>query len=348
MSERLMSERLMSDLLGRRIGAAVAAGALVFALSGVAAAQATGEIDRALAEMNELRYEQARSLLFDVIRSGKATAPELSKAYFNIGVSEAALGNGTEATDAFYLALMVEPTLVLPKGGSPKIREYLNSARMRVMHVGVLEAHLTLQQSMLGVTIDNDPLSLVKKAKVVFGKGEGDSSEAELDPSGKMRIEVGDDVTGIDVSLLDENGNQLKALKLEPGASTTQAPAPASAPKDAADGPSWIGNWGLWAGVAAFFGATGTYFIVKQGKVQSRLDDYSARPDIDPRFIDDLQSDKDRYGLFGLVSLGAAGAAAITAGTIVILSGGDEEEKQATVVPKIGLDRIGAELNVRF
>lgn len=325
----------------------MAAGALVFALSGVAAAQVTEQLDRALAEMNELRYDQARTLLFDVIQSGKATAPELSKAYFNIGVTEAAVGNGTEATDAFYLALMVEPTLVLPKGGSPKIREYLNSARQRVMHVGVLDAHLTLRQGVLGVTIDNDPLSLVKNAKVVFAKGEGESSEAELDPKGKMRIEIDDDVTGVEVSLLDENGNQLKALKLEPGG-TAEKPAPASAPKDAADGPSWIGNWGLWAGMAAFFGATGTYFMVKQGKVQSRLDDVSGRPDVDPRFIDDLQSDKDRYGLFGLISLGAAGAAAVTAGTIVILSGGDEEPKQATIVPQLGLDRVGAELKLRF
>ncbi len=337
----------MGQRLRRRISAAVAAGALVFALSGVAAAQVSEQLDRALAAMDELRYDQARELLFEVIKSGKATAPELSKAYFNIGVTEAAVGNGTEATDAFYLALMVEPTLVLPKGGSPKIREYLNSARTRVMHVGVLDAHLTLRQGVLGVTIDNDPLSLVKNAKVVFAKGEGDSSEAELDPSGKMRIEVGDDVTGVDVSLLDENGNQLKALKLEPGAGTADKPEPASAPMDAADGPSWVGNWGLWAGVAAFFGATGTYFMVKQGKVQSRLDD-ARNANVEQRFIDDLQSDKDRYGLFGLVSLGAAGAAAITAGTIVILSGGDEEPKQATVVPQIAPGQVGAELSVRF
>lgn len=341
-----MDQRLMPERLRRRFTAAVAAGALVFALSGVAAAQVTEQLDRALAEMGELRYDQARTLLFDIIKSGKATAPELSKAYFNIGVTEAAVGNGTEATDAFYLALMVEPNLILPKGGSPKIREYLNSARMRVMHVGTLDAHVTLKQSVLGVTIDNDPLSLVKQAKVVFSKGEGESSEAELDPSGKMRIEVGDDVTGIDVSLLDENGNQLKSLKVEPGGSTAEKPA--SAPKDAADGPSWIGNWGLWAGVAAFFGATGTYCIIKQGKVQERLDETRAIEGVDQRFIDDLQSDKDRFGLFGLVSLGAAGAAAITAGTIVILSGGDEEPKQATISPQIAPGLLGAELNVRF
>jgi hypothetical protein len=343
-----MDQRLMPERLRRRFTAAVAAGALVFALSGVAAAQVNEQLDRALAEMNELRYDQARTLLFEIIKSGKATAPELSKAYFNIGVTEAAVGNGTEATDAFYLALMIEPTLVLPKGGSPKIREYLNSARARVMHVGVLDAHSTLQQGTLGVTIDNDPLSLVKQAKVVFSKGEGESSEAELDPSGKMRIEVGDDVTGIDVSLLDENGNQLKALKVEPGAATAEKPAPASSPRDAADGPSWIGDWGLWVGVAAFFGATGTYFIVKQGKVQERLDETRAIEGVDQRFIDDLQSDKDRFGLFGLVSLGAAGAAAITAGTIIVLSGGDEEPKQATISPQIAPGRLGAELKLTF
>jgi hypothetical protein len=312
----------------------------------VASAQVPDQLDLALKEMNELRYDQARTILFDIIKSGKATAPELSKAYFNVGVTEAAVGNSVEATDAFYLALMVEPTLVLPKGGSPKIREYLNSARKRVMHVGVLDAHLSLNQGALGVTIDNDPLSLVKQAKVVFAKGES-SSEASLDPAGKMRIDVDDDVTGIEVSLLDENGNQLKALKLEPGAASTGNAKPVPVSKDAADGPSWVATWGLWAGVAAFFGATGTYFIVKQGKTEERLDSARAA-NVDQRFIDDLQDDKDRFGLFGLVSLSAAGAAAITAGTIIVLSGGDEEPKQATLVPNIAPGRVGAQLNIRF
>jgi hypothetical protein len=334
----------MCRQLRHRVGAALAAGALVLALSGVAAAEVSDQLDVALKEMNELRYDQARTLLFDIIKSGKATAPELSKAYFNIGVTEAAVGNGVEATDAFYLALMVEPTLVLPKGGSPKIREYLNSARTRVMHVGVLDAHLALKRGTLGVAIDNDPLSLVKQAKVVFSKGEG-SSEASLDPAGKMRIEVDDDVTGIEVSLLDENGNQLKALKIEPGGeSGEKAPVPVS--KDS-EGPSWIANWGLWTGVAAFFGASGAYFMVKQGKVQERLDHLEGEG-ADPRFIDDLQSDKDRFGLFGIASLSVAGAAAVTAVTIVVLSGGDEKPAQATLTPDVAPDRIGAELKLRF
>jgi hypothetical protein len=213
------------------------------------------------------------------------------------------------------------------------------------MHVGVLDAHATLKEGRLGVTVDNDPLSLVKQAKVVFSKGEGSPSEASLDPSGKVRIDVDDDVTGIEVSLLDENGNQLKALKVEPGASSEKPAPPAG--KDAADGPSWVGTWGLWAGVAAFFGASGAYFVVKSGKTQTRLD--SARADgAEQRIIDDLQSDKDRFGLFGIVSLSVAGAAAVTAGTIIVLSGGDSEPAQATVVPSIAPGHLGAQLNVRF
>jgi hypothetical protein len=339
----------MSRRLRHPVRAALAAGALVFALSGVAAAQVADQLDLALKEMGDLRYEQARSVLFEIIKSGKATAPELSKAYFNVGVTEAAVGNGVEATDAFYLALMVEPTLVLPKGGSPKIREYLNSARMRVMHVGVLDAHLSLRQGTLGVTIDNDPLSLVKQAKVVFSKGEGASSEASLDPSGKMRIDVDDDVTGIEVWLLDENGNQLKALKVEPGAtSTSEKPVPPPAGQNAVDGPSWVANPGLWAGVAAFFGATGAYFIVKQGKTQSRLDSVREEANPDPRYIDDLQGDKDRFGLFSIVSLSAAGAAAVAAGAILVLGGSDEKPAQAALVPNIAPGRLGAQFNLRF
>ena len=87
----------------------------------------------------ELDYTGAQQALFAVVQSGKATSAELAQAYFNLGVVEAALGNDVESTDSFYLALMIEPSLLFPEGGSPKIRERLNEARSRVTEVGVLQ-----------------------------------------------------------------------------------------------------------------------------------------------------------------------------------------------------------------
>lgn len=330
----------------RGLSLAVAAGALVLALGGSAQAQGdvSAQLDVALKQLDELRYDEARSTLLEIVQSGQATAPELSKAYFNIGVVEAALDHGIEATDAFYLALMIEPTIVLPAGSSPKIREYLNDARTRVMQVGVLDARVSLRKGTVGVVIENDPLRLVKQAKVRFTKGEGETSEAELDPKGKTRIDVGSDVTEIEVSLLDERGNQLKSLKAEPGTSEEKEPLPVGDPTR----PSWIGNWGVWAGLAAFLGAGGTYFMVKSGKAQSSLDDYRSQPEVSDEVVQDLQDDKDRYGLLGLATLGAAGAAAVTAGAIILFSGDDSEQEQAVVVPTLSPTRVGAELNLRF
>src|SRR5690606_39258034 len=97
------------------------------------------KIDTAKGQIDQLDYPAAQQSLFEVVQSGKATSAELAQAYFNLGIVEAALGNDVESTDSFYLSLMIEPSIVFPEGGSPKIRERLNEARSRVTEVGVLQ-----------------------------------------------------------------------------------------------------------------------------------------------------------------------------------------------------------------
>ena len=303
----------------------------------------SGQLDQALKSVEDLQYDQARGMLLQAVESGKLQAADLVKAYFNLGIVESGLDNGVEATDAFYLALMLEPTVALPKGSSPKIREYLNEARKRVMQVGVLQVRLTLVRGELGVAIDNDPVSLVKQVKVTFTKGEGGTSEASLDPKGKMRIDVGSDASDVQAELLDDNGNQLRVLK------PAEAGADKPKPKPVADANerSWVANWGLWAGVSVFFGATGTYLMLKSGQTEDALTRARAQDPSDPRAIQELEDDKDRFSLGGLVTLSVAGAAAVAAGTVIVLTSGDKEPAQATLVPSVAPGHLGAELNLR-
>jgi hypothetical protein len=310
--------------------------------AGAADGETSGQLDQALKSVEELQYDQARGLLLQAIESGKLQAADLVKAYFNLGIVESGLDNGVEATDAFYLALMLEPTVALPKGSSPKIREYLNEARKRVMQVGVLQVRLTLVRGAVGVAIDNDPLSLVKQVKVTFTKGEGGTSEASLDPKGKMRIEVGSDASDVQAALLDDNGNQLKVLKPAEAGGDKSKPEPAADANER----SWVAHWGLWAGVSVFFGATGTYLMLKSGQTEDALT--RARAQGDAGAIQELQDDKDRFSLGGLVTLSVAGAAAVAAGTVIVLTSGDKEAAQATLVPSVAPGHLGAELNLRF
>jgi hypothetical protein len=245
------------------------------------AAETSAQLEQALKSVEDLQYDQARNLLVEAVESGKLQAPDLIKAYFNLGIVEAGLDNGVEATDAFYLALMLEPTVALPKGASPKIREYLNEARKRVMQVGVLQARLTLEKGTLGVAVDNDPLSLVKQVKVAFTKGEGGASEASLDPKGKMRIDIGSDASDVQAALLDDRGNQLKVLKPAEAGDAKPKPEPSADPNDR----SWVARWGLWAGVSVFFGATGTYLMLKSGQTDDALKSARAEANPDARVI---------------------------------------------------------------
>jgi len=133
------------------------------------------KLEAAKTEVEQLDYPAARDTLLVAIGSGTATSEELAQAYFALGSVEAALGNDVESTDSFYLALMIQPSLLFPEGGSPKIRERLNAARSRVTEVGVLQARATVKGSVLEVHLDNDPLDLVKRIDVMMTREGGDS-----------------------------------------------------------------------------------------------------------------------------------------------------------------------------
>lgn len=299
-------------------------------------------LDEATEQLEALRYDEAREGFFTVIASGSADSEQLAKAYFSLGIVEAALNNGTSAIDAFYLALMIQPSLALGLGGSPKIEEFLNQARDRIVAVGALSARLELKMGQLDILIENDPLNIVKAITVSTSAADGEAGQVSIEP-GQARVEIDSSVESVEVTLADETGNQLKVLSLE--TASVQG-----VDTGIADSSSPWSSWGLWAGVAAAGVGSGAYFLMRSG---ARGDDASAlRQDgsTDTTRIGRLEDDETRLGTYGLIGFGVAGAAALTAGAIVLFGEETQPESEGDVAwsPRLGPGTWGADVRFRF
>lgn len=361
---RQMSSRKVSQMASRHVARWLLAGALAsgtWAQVGVARAQdesaeaaeapkseVSEKVDRAKKQIEQLDFTGAQQTLFDAVQAGKATSEELAQAYFTLGGVEAALGNDVESTDSFYLALMIQPSLLFPEGGSPKIRERLNAARSRVTEVGVLQARGSIKGGVLEVHVDNDPLDLVKRVDVMMTREGGESGKVTL-KKGAMAVEVESGVQTIQVGLYDEAGNQLKLLQVDP--------ASGKGANDAVGTPPSIwASWGLWAGVAGALAVGGTYFLMEAGSVDKDVQEAQDAPVPNPAEIQRLEDNRDRVGLYGVIGLSMAGAAAVTSGALLVFGGKDKAGSEAsggtpaeaTLVPSLAPGNYGARFTLKF
>lgn len=307
------------------------------------------KLDAAKTEIEQLDYPAARDTLLVAIASGAATSEELAQAYFSLGSVEAALGNDVESTDSFYLALMIQPSLLFPEGGSPKIRERLNAARSRVTEVGVLQARAAVKGGALEVHLDNDPLELVKRIDVTMTREGGESGKVSLKKDA-MAVEVEPGVESIQVVFYDESGNQLKLLEVDPKASGSGGGSgvPVGTP------PSIWASWGLWAGVAGALALGGTYFVMEAGNIDGDVQDARDAPNPNPAEVQRLEDNRDRVALYGVIGLSMAGAAAVTSGALLLFGDKDDADasKEATTeasfVPSIAPGHYGARFTLTF
>jgi hypothetical protein len=309
------------------------------------------KLEQAVKQLEQLNYTEAQQTLLGIIQSGQAMPDQLAQAYFNLGIVESALDNEVEATDSFYLALMLQPSLLFPEGGSPKIRSRLNEARSRVTEVGVLEARAVVDDGVLEVQIGNDPLNLIKRIEVTMTRGGGEAGTVELQKNA-LRAEVESGVETIQVVFYDEAGNRLKILDVDPAA---KAPEPSAV--DTGGAPSVWKSWGLWAGVAGAFALGGAYFLMESSNISSDIDAAEDEDEPDLTEIARLEDDRDRVGLYGIVGLSMAGAAAATAGALLLFNDDEDASKgdssgetapEATLVPSFAPGHVGARFQMRF
>jgi hypothetical protein len=307
------------------------------------------KLDQATKQIEQLDYPAAQQSLFDVVQSGKATSAELAQAYFALGSVEAGLGNDVESTDSFYLALMIQPSLLFPEGGSPKIRERLNEARSRVTEVGVLQLRAAIKDGVLDVRLDNDPLKLVKRVDVTMTRAGGESGKVTLEKGdrGDMRAEVESGVETVQVVAYDEAGNQLKVVDVDPA-----VPGPGLSADPVGTPPSIWASWGLWAGVAGAFALGGTYFIMEAGNLDADIQEALDAPVPNPAEVERLRENQDRVGTYGVVGLSLAGAAAVASGALLLFGGEDEPKAEsateARIVPNIAPGHYGARFTLKF
>lgn len=360
--------RAVASALARGVLAAAVSCGLGLLMPGLASAQddedAAGEeeaspaplgeagvkLEQAAKQLEQLSYTEAQQTLLEVIRSGQATSEQLAQAYFNLGIVEASLDHDVEATDSFYLALMLQPSLLFPEGGSPKIRSRLNEARSRVTEVGVLEARGAVKDGVLEVQIGNDPLNLIKRVEVTMTRAGGEAGTVNLKED-ELRVEVERGVETIQVVFYDEAGNQLKVLDVDPSAKPRDATV-----VDPGGSPSIWESWGLWAGMAGAFALGGTYFIMESGNLESDIEAAQDEQAPDLAEIARLEDNRDRVGLYGIVGLSMAGAAAVTAGALLIFGdddsptgeAGEEVTPEATLVPSFAPGHVGARFHLRF
>lgn len=306
------------------------------------------KLDKAKQQIEQLNYLEAQQLLFEVVQSGQATPEQMAQAYFNLGIVEAALDHDVEATDSFYLALMLQPSLLFPSGGSPKIRERLNAARSRVTEVGVLEVRANVLGGELHVHVDNDPLKLIKRIEVVKTNVDDKMSTTKLSKD-DLSTDMDGSVRAAQVVLYDEAGNQLKIIDVDLSGKTDAQPSAA-----VMSPPSVWKSWGLWAGVAGGLALGSTYFIMESSSISGEIDDAQNDPEPDPIEIARLEDDRDRVALYGLVGYSLAGAAAVTAG-VLLITGDDGEAKsdestgaEASFIPSFSPRHVGADFRLRF
>jgi len=99
----------------------------------------------------------------------------------------------------------------------------------------------------------------------------------------------------------------------------------------------------------------GTYFILELGKLQDDVKSAQRAEEPNAAAIENLEDRRDRVGTYGVVGFSLAGAAAVTAGALLLFhddapaaASDAKASNEARLVPNIGPGKIGADFSMRF
>ena len=357
---------------------ALACATVLAALSGAPALaqqrdSAAAGLDKARAELGELRYLDALATLDGTLAAGTSGPAETAQIHLLLGEVRASLGHRVEAEKAFERALAIDPGLELRKGVSPKIsRPFRKARRARRGAAALAISHqvVTADPPTIAVLVRSDSLRIVAGARLTYWSGEG--GPRAIDEKGGERIEVAlpKGASRFTVAAVDEHGNRVaeigsaekplafegRAGEKEPVAAGAAAPSAQPPVQMVADEPAasdggtpFYASWMLWGGVAVGIGAAGTWAGLSAQSAKNELDDIrDSEFEFEYSEAKDVADRAEQRALIANLCFAAAGASAVASAVLFIRSRDSGEERATVVAPVVGQDQVGMAAWLRF
>jgi hypothetical protein len=350
---------------------ALAGAALAAALAGPAAAEPTG-LERARAELGDLRYAEAAATLDAALTAGTSGPVDTAQIYLLLGEVRASLDQDEAAQRAFERALSLDPGLKLRKGVSPKIgRPFRRAVRARRGFEPLSIAHREIEQqpTRIAVVVRSDRLAMVAAARVTAWESDGPprtlSAEGKrgAPPDGdpgeiQFEIELPPGSSRITVAGVDEHGNRLVelgsadkpiALAVPPPAPPVEPAPPVTIIADSRESRPFYAHWLVWGGVAVAAGAVGVWAGLSAQSAVDELDEIRGTVyEVEFRRARRIADRAERRSLIANVCFAGAGAAAIVSGILLLQSRPNDSGERAAVAPVIGPDQVGVAAWLRF
>lgn len=294
---------------------------LVVAVAAPAFADHAG-LARARGAIDDNKFEEARDHLRATLRSGELGPEDLAQAYLLEGMVELVLGDAADVS--FRHAVLLSRSIELPEGSAPKFGAALTKARAFIDKNGALLVAIARDADLVIVTIENDPISIVKS---IAGQG-ADDKTLVVPAARKVTLAV----TGTTVTLRDVWGNTVREIAV-PDVPAVVREHVVTRPESVA----WYRRPLVWGVATATLAVAGTAAYVLAASAKSDLDDIIANSEA--HTFDEAESARQSWrtqvhfadGLFI-----AAGAFAVVTVVAVI-----NQPSGAIVTPANGGAQVG-------
>ena len=285
---------------------------------GGTAAADEDRLERARAAAEDLRFEEAASLLDKEWRAGGAD-PERARAIAALaGEIAATMGDRAAAHRWFVLLAAMDPDAALDRGTSPKVSAVLDEARGSLRGAR-FDLRLRFDRARQRVRLRPlDPLGAVAAIRV--GGGAAAAGELEL-PWRRADVIV---------ELVDSHGNILLRTRRAVG------PPPVARAAAVPARPSWYARWPTWAGVAGGLALTAGGLALWSASTSRQLE--SLHRESDAHQASEALALERRMQRTAVTAQVAAAGAAIAAGVSIFSW---RRERRMTALP-MAVDGAGA------
>jgi hypothetical protein len=297
--------------------------------SGVARAE-NPHLARARVELDQLRFDEARSSLATALRSGGSTPDEIAEIYRLSGQVAAALGDVAEAENSFRRFLALSPGATLPAGTSPKITAPFSAAQAKMQGSPPLAVRLEGEPGwplVVRVVVESDPMSMIAGAEIEWWvEGEEprratESGDGPIDVPIPLAEQPGARIL-VRGTAIDRFGNHLREVGRDEPIVVWQPsgrPPVEEPPVETTRSRPFYARSYTWAAVTIGFLGIGTYYAFKVRSTQDELDDIEANPlEHDYSEWVDVKERGEREALIANITFGAAGAFAIVTTILLV------------------------------